>query len=68
MTKSEYETFIKSLRDKEWEDENIAAMFVKMFQGKKISRDELEALLDTLGYGLTENLKKLSDDELRKSL
>ena len=68
MTKSEYETFIKSLRDKEWEDENIAAMFVKMFQDKKISRDELEALLDTLGYGLTENLKKLSDDELRKSL
>ena len=68
MTKSEYETFIKSLRDKGWEDENIAAMFVKMFQDKKISRDELEALLDTLGYGLTENLKKLSDDELRKSL
>ena len=68
MTKSEYETFIKSLRDKEWEDENIAAMFVKMFQDKKISRDELEALLDTLGYGLTENLKKLSDDELRESL
>ena len=68
MTKSEYETFIKSLRDKGWKDENIAAMFVKMFQDKKISRDELEALLDTLGYGLTENLKKLSDDELRKSL
>ena len=68
MTKNEYETFIKSLHEKGWKDESIVAMFVKMFQDKKISRDELEALLDTLGYGLTENLKKLSDDELRKSL
>ncbi len=68
MTKSEYETFIKSLHEKGWKDESIVAMFAKMFQDKKISRDEFEALLDTLGYGLTENLKKLSDDELRKSL
>ena len=68
MTKSEYETFIKTLRDKGWEDENIVAMFVKMFQEKKLSRAELEALLDTLGYELKGEMKELSDDDLRKSL
>ncbi len=39
-----------------------------MFQEKKISREQLEALLDTLGYNLSDKLKKLSDDDLRKSL
>lgn len=68
MTKSEYETFIETLRDKGWEDENIVAMFVKMFQEKKLSRAELEALLDTLGYELKGEMKELSDDDLRKSL
>ena len=68
MTKSEYETFIKTLRDKGWEDENIVAMFVKMFQEKKLSRAEFEALLDTLGYELKGEMKELSDDDLRKSL
>ena len=68
MTKSEYETFIKTLRDKGWKDENIVAMFVKMFQEKKLSRAEFEALLDTLGYELKGEMKELSDDDLRKSL
>ncbi len=68
MTKSEYETFIKTLRDKGWQDENIVAMFVKMFQEKKLSRAEFEALLDTLGYELKGEMKELSDDDLRKSL
>ena len=68
MTKDELEIFIKGLHSKGWEDEDIVKMFCGMFQDKKMSRDEFEALLDALGYGLSDELKKLSDEELRKTV
>ena len=68
MTKDELEIFIKGLHSKGWEDEDIVKMFCRMFQDKKMSRGEFEALLDALGYELSDELRKLSDEELRKTV
>lgn len=68
MTKEEYEKFIKERHAKGYSNEDIVKIYCKMFQEKKISREQFEALLDTLGYNLSDKLKKLSDDDLRKSL
>ena len=68
MTKEEYEKFIKERHAKGYSNEDIVKIYCKMFQEKKISREQFEALLDSLGYNLSDRLKKLSDDDLRKSL
>lgn len=68
MAKEEYEKFIKERHAKGYSNEDIVKIYCKMFQEKKISREQFEALLDTLGYNLSDKLKKLSDDDLRKSL
>ena len=68
MTKGELEIFIKGLHSKGWKNEDIVKMFCKMFQDERLSRGEFEALLETLEYGLSDKLKSLSDDELRKAV
>lgn len=68
MTKEEFEQFIRGLHVKGWTDDNIVTMFAKMFHDKKISRNEFLGMLEALGYGLSEKLEKLSDDELREAV
>lgn len=66
MTETEFRTFINDLHAKGWDDENIAKMFAKMYQDRKISRDGFVGLLEAIGYGLTEEFQKLDDEELRE--
>ena len=68
MTEQEFRKFIEDQHDEGRSDEDIVKIFAKMFQDGKSDRDEFEALIGALGYELSEDLRSLSDDELREKV
>ncbi len=68
MTKEELNEFVKMAHSKGYSNNDIATMFGKMFQDGKCTRKQFEALLETLGFELNDELKGLKDDELKKTL
>ena len=68
MTEQEFRKFIEDQHDEGRSDEDIVKIFAKMFQDGKSDRDEFEALIGALGYELSEDLRDLSDDELREKV
>ncbi len=68
MTEQEFSKFIEDQHDAGRSDEDIVKIFAKMFQDGKSDRDEFEALIGALGYELSEDLRDLSDDELREKV
>ena len=68
MTEQEFRKFIEDQHDAGRSDEDIVKIFAKMFQDGKSDRDEFEALIGALGYELSEELRDLSDDELREKV
>ena len=68
MTEQEFRKFIEDQHGEGRSDEEIVKIFAKMFQDGKSDRDEFEALIGALGYELSEDLRGLSDDELREKV
>lgn len=68
MTKEELTEFVKMAHSKGYSNNDIATMFGKMFQDGKCARKQFEALLNALGLELSDELKDLSDEELKKML
>lgn len=68
MTEQEFRKFIEDQHGEGRSDEDIVKIFAKMFQDGKSDRDEFEALIGALGYELSEDLRNLSDDELREKV
>ena len=68
MTEQEFRKFIEDQHGEGRSDEDIVKIFAKMFQDGKSDRDEFEALIGALGYELSEDLRGLSDDELREKV
>lgn len=65
MTKEEFESFIEEQKKNGLSEEEIAIVFSKMFQDSKLSREQYEACLATIGYGLSDEYKAMSDEELK---
>lgn len=68
MTKEEFEGFIADQKKGGKSEEDIVKIFSLMFQEEKLDREQYEAVLTALGYGLSEELKKMSDEELREEV
>lgn len=68
MTEQEFRKFIEEQHGKGKSDEDIVKVFAKMFQDEKCSRDEFEGLINAIGYELSSDFGKLSDDELREKV
>ena len=63
MKKKVVEEFFNNLRRNGMSDDEILAIFYKMFQDDKISLDELEALCAVLGYEFTDEFKNMSMED-----
>ena len=68
MTKEELNEFVEMAYSKGYSNNDLARIFAKMFQDGKCTREQFEALLDTLGLELSDDLKDLNDDELKETL
>lgn len=66
MTLREANEAIESLRKEGHSDEDIAASFYLMFSDKRVDLNQFKALLAVLGYELSEDFLKLSEEEQRK--
>ncbi len=63
MTREEAEKAFEMLKEQGQTDEEILGGLYVMFQQGKISLEELESYLDTLGYELTEEFKEMSPED-----
>ncbi len=68
MTKEEWMQFLKMAKAKGYSGFDIAKMLSRMFADGKLGRDQLLALLESIGYGLSDELQAMDDDELRKNI
>ncbi len=63
MTREDAQKAFEEFKTQGKTDEELAAMLYMMFQDEKINLEELEILLDVLGWKLTEEFKALSPEE-----
>ena len=68
MSKEEFESLIAERKEKGDSEEDIVKAFASMFSEGTLDRKQFEACLDALGYGLSEEYKDLSDEELKGKL
>ena len=68
MSKEEFESLIAERKEKGDSEEDIVKAFASMFSEGTLDRKQFEACLDALGYGLSEEFKDLSDEELKGKL
>lgn len=68
MNQEEFLEAVKSFEKEGLSEDQIVLRISAMFQDGKISRQDYEKMLDTLGYGLDEEFAKMTDDELRKNV
>lgn len=66
MTVKEVKEVIKSLRKSGASDEDIAGSFYMMFVNDKIDVNQLNALLNVLGYHLSDEFLSLSTEEQKE--
>ena len=68
MTQEEFESFIEEQKKAGMSEEEISVVFCKMFKDGKLNREQLEACLAVLGYEMSDELKNMSDDELKEKI
>ncbi len=68
MAKKEWSQFLEMAKAKGYSSYDIVKMLTKMFIEGKLNRDQFIILLETIGYDLSDNLRALSDDDLKKEL
>lgn len=68
MTLEEFRKDIESERAKGTPDEDILGVFASMYIKGVIGRDALEAIAGELGFEMTEEAKKMSDEEFKDSI
>ena len=66
MTVEEVNQVVDELKAQGYDEEEILASFYAMFCDDKLTADQLEALVNTMGYELTDEFKNLSDEEKKK--
>lgn len=68
MTKEEFDTLIEEQRKKGFDDEDIAKVFAMMFKDGKMNREQIEGVLEGMGYEISPEYKALSDDEFKEKI
>jgi hypothetical protein len=68
MTKQEFDKLIQEQREKGMSDEDIAKVFAFMFKDGKLNREQIEGVLEAMGYEISEELKAMPDEEFKKEI
>lgn len=68
MTKEEFESFVKEQKESGKSEEEIVIGFCSAFKDNVLDRKQFEACLDAVGYGLSDEFKAMSDEELKKNV
>ena len=68
MTKEEFDTLIEEQRKKGLDDEDIAKVFAMMFKDGKMNREQIEGVLEGMGYEISPEFKALSDEEFKEKI
>lgn len=63
MTIPEMESAIKQLKAEGHGEEEILGAFYKMFQDDKLTLDELDGIVNLMGYHLTDEFKAMSPED-----
>ena len=68
MTEEELTQKIEEAKGKGASDEDIAKIFALAFKNGDLDREQFEACLSKIGFGLSDEAKGLSDEELREKV
>ena len=68
MTKEEFDKLIEEQKAKGLDDEDIAKVFAMMFKDGKMNREQIEGVLEAMGYEISPEFKALSDDEFKEQI
>lgn len=68
MTEQEFKGFIEEQKQSGKSEEEIVKVFCLMFKEDELDREQLEAVLSALGYEMSEELKGMSDEELKEEI
>ena len=68
MTKKEFDDLIAEQREKGLTDEDIAKVFALMFKDGKLTREQIEGVLDAMGYELTDEARGMTDEEFKERI
>ena len=63
MTVEELKQAIKQVKTQGYSDEEILGGFYRMYQNNEISLDELDGIVNLMGYHLTDEFLKMSNEE-----
>lgn len=68
MTEQEFNEFIEEQKKAGKSEEDIVKIFCLMFKDGKLPREQLEAVIEALGYEMSDELKALGDEELKEKI
>ena len=68
MTQQEFESFVKEQKDGGKSEEEILVIFAKMFQDGQLERQQFEAIVEALGYEISDEFRELPDDEFKEKV
>lgn len=68
MTEQEFKRFVEEQKGTGKSEEDILKVFCFMFREGKLPREQFEAVVEALGYEMSEELKSLPDDELKEKI
>lgn len=68
MTVEEVNKAFEDLKSEGMKDEDLLVALGKMYQDGEITKDQLGALIDQLGYEFTEDFAKMSDEDSKNNL
>lgn len=68
MTKEEFDEIIEEQHKKGLDDEDIAKVFALMFKDGKINREQIEGILEAMGYQISPEYKGMDDEEFKEKI
>lgn len=68
MTKEEFDKLIAEQREKGLDDEDIAKVFAMMYKDGKMNREQIEGVLEGMGYEISPEFKALNDEEFKEKI
>lgn len=68
MTVEEYDKIIEDFKNEGKSEEDILDGLFSMYKDGKLEKDQLTALLDRVGYEVTPEFEKMTDEEAKKMI
>lgn len=68
MTQEEVNKAFEELKSEGMDDNDLLVALGKMYQDGEITKDQLGALIDELGYEFTDEFSKMSDEDSKNNL